>query len=164
MGLIIPEELISSLKYKHLLLDTNIFIDSLLHPADFTDFFNVLKIGDVTLVTIDLVKIEFLKGAQDDDAYSEKEEIFNSITESILPTDDNVVIKAYELIKKYKLHGKSIAMADLFLGANLMRYATTACLLTRNTNDFPSNIFSLEYIINYPLSKGIFTYGVYKIK
>lgn len=164
MGLIIPQELISSLKSKYLLLDTNIFIDAFLHPNDFSDFFNTLKENDITLVTIDLVKIEFLRGSQDDATYKFKEEYLHKITKIILPTDEIVIKNAYELLKKYREFGKTVAMADFYLGANLMRYKGNLYLLTRNTKEFPSSIFNLKHIVNYPLSKGIFTYGIYEIR
>lgn len=163
MGLILPPNFLQSLKYKHLLLDTNVFIDGLLHPNDFSDFFGTLKANEVTLVTIDLVKIEFLRGSQDADTYKKKDEVFSSVIDSILPTDQNIVNNVYQLIKQYKISGKTVAIADLFLGANLMKYSSRLYLLTRDTTDFPANIFSLDFIINYPLPKGIFTYGVYKI-
>ena len=164
MKIIIPPDLLISLKNKHLLLDTNVFIDSLLHPAAFTYFFNELRSADITLVTIDLVKIEFLRGASDDNDHKRKEEFLEDITDLVLPTDINTVKNVYKLVKDYRIQGKTIAMADLYLGANLMRYNTTLYLLTRNTNDFPLRLFDLDYVINYPLDKGIFTYGVYKIK
>lgn len=164
MGIIIPPELISSLKYKHLLLDTNIFIDSIKHPADFADFFNELKDADITLVTIDCVKMEFLRGIADEGEYQKKEDYFNNITKIILPTDAKVIENSYELIKKYKQQGKTIAFTDFYLGANLMRYKTNIYLLSKNTTELPLTIFDLKFIINYPLNKGIFTYGVYRIK
>lgn len=164
MGLIIPQGLISSLKNKHILLDTNIFIDATKHPNDFTDFFNTLKDEDIIVATIDCVKIEFLRGAPNEEKYKEKEAYFNNITKFILPTDLEVIANSYELIKKYKEQGGTVAIADLYLGANLMKYKSNLYLLSKNTTELPVTIFDLEFIINYPLNKGIFTYGVYKIK
>lgn len=164
MGLIIPPDLISSLKYKHLLLDTNVFIDASKHPADFADFFNTLKDSDITVVTIDCVKIEFLRGASGDSEYKEKENYFNDITKIILPTDAAIIRNSYELVKKYKQQGGTIAFTDFYLGANLMKYKSNMYLLSKNTTELPLTIFDLKHIINYPLNKGIFTYGVYRIK
>jgi predicted nucleic acid-binding protein len=164
MGLIIPPDLISSLKNKYLLLDTNIFIDASKHPADFSDFFNVLKSEDLTLVTIDCVKIEFLRGAPNDEKYKEKEEFFDDITKFVLPVDKEVIDNTYKLVKRYKEAGGTIHFTDLFLGATLMRYKSNIYLFSRNINELPASIFDLEFIINYPINKGIFTYGIYKIK
>jgi predicted nucleic acid-binding protein len=164
MGLIIPPDLISSLKHKHLLLDTNVFIDASKHPAEFADFFNTLKDSNITVVTIDCVKMEFLRGAPDENKYKEKESYFNSITTIILPTDPEVVKNSYELIKRYKEQGGTVAFTDFHLGANLMRYKSNIFLLSKNTTELPLTIFDLKFIINYPLNKGIFTYGVYQIK
>lgn len=164
VGLLIPPGLISSLKYRHLLLDTNVFIDASKHPEDFADFFNTLKDSDITVTTIDCVKIEFLRGASDDREYKEKEDYLNSITEMILPTDTEVIKNSYELVKKYRQQGGTIAFTDFYLGANLMKFRSNIYLLSKNTTELPLTIFNLKYIINYPLNKGIFTYGVYTIK
>lgn len=164
MGLVIPQDLFSTLRYKHLLLDTNIFIDALLHPSDFTDFFNKLKNAEITLATIDLVKIEFLRGAADDATYNQKEEVLKKITDIILPTDSSIIQHSYSLIKKYKAAGKTLAMADLYLGASLFKYPSTLFLLTRNVTDYPMRIFNINFIINYPIDRGIFTYGIYTAK
>ena len=164
MGLIIPPGLISSLKYKHLLLDTNVFIDASKHPADFADFFNALGESEITVPTIDCVKIEFLRGASDDREYQEKESYFSNITNIILPTDAEIIKNSYELVKRYRQQGGTIAFTDFYLGANLMKFRSNIYLLSKNTTELPLTIFDLKYIINYPLNKGIFTYGVYTIK
>lgn len=163
MGLIIPLGLTSSLNNRHLLLDTNIFIDASKHPEDFADFFNILKKSNITVATIDCVRIEFLRGASNEDKYKEKESYFDNITKIILPTTPDIVENSYKLVKKYKEQGGTVAFADFYLGANLMKYGSNLYLLSKNTTELPSTIFDLKYIINYPLNKGIFTYGVYKI-
>lgn len=55
MEILYPPNLITFLKNKHLLLDSNIFIDAVNKPTIFTDFFNLLKSSDVALATIDPV-------------------------------------------------------------------------------------------------------------
>lgn len=96
--------------------------------------------------------------------YKQKEDYLSNITKIILPTDSEVIKNAYELIKKYKQQGGTIAFTDFYLGANLMKYKTNIYLLSKNTTELPLTIFHLKFIINYPLNKGIFTYGVYSIK
>ncbi len=153
---------ISVIKNKHLLLDTNVFIDTLLNPLPFADFFNSIKSKEVTLTTIDLVKIEFLKGASDFRKYKEKNELIEKIVDYIIPITPDIYKNAYELIKKYEMNGKALSETDLFLGATLMKFKKNIYLLTKNTTDFPLNIFELHSVVNTIYSKGIHSYGLYQ--
>lgn len=160
---IIPQlNLISVLKNKHLLLDTNVFIDTLLNPHPFLDFLNDLKKQQVTLSTIDMVKMEFLKGAPDEQKYDEKMKLIESIIDNTIPVTPDIHENVYTLIKKYKIDGKSSSIADLYLGAYLMKYRKNLFLLSRNTTDFPQNVFNVTSIINVTYFKGIHSYGIYQ--
>jgi predicted nucleic acid-binding protein len=162
MEIIIPPTLISSLKHKHLLIDTNIFRDASSKPTVFRNFFNKLKAEDVTLATLDVVKYEFLKGSADNTKYKAKETHLNDITDITIPTVQKTFELVYDLIKEYKIDGTALNITDLFLGATLMQYGKNIYLLTRDTTDFLQNIFQLSFILNLPHGKGIHTYGVYQ--
>ena len=160
---IIPQpNLISVIKNKHSLLDTNVFIDTLLNPHPFFDFLNNLKKEEVSLSTIDLVKMEFLKGALDEQKYDEKIKLMESIIDNTISITPDIHENVYTLIKKYKIEGKSSSITDLYLGAYLMKYRKNLFLLTRNTNDFLQNIFGVKSIINVTYPKGIHSYGIYQ--
>lgn len=160
----IPSTFLTFIKGKHLLLDTNLFRDAAVKPNVFNDFFSQLKSLDVTLVTIDLVKYELLKGSSSSEKYIAKEELINGIVDAILPTSTSLYSKVYELIKIYGIEGTAVNITDLFLGAMLMQYKPNIFLITRDTTDFIQRIFELSSVINIPHSKGIFTYGVYQYK
>jgi len=164
MKIVIPQDLFSAIKNKHLLLDTNVFIDTSVHFNDFFNFISKLKGQNITLVTIDLVKIEFLKGAPTIQKYKEKNELIEKIIDYTIPITSDINNNVFESIKKYELYGKALSETDLFLGACLMKYKKDLFLLTRDTTDFPLNIFELVSVVNMIYTKGIHSYGVYKAK
>ena len=81
----IPSKLLTFLKGKHLLLDTNLFRDSAIKPTIFKEFFNKLKSSGVTLTTIDLVKYEILKGSSSPDKYKATEKLVGDIIDVTIP-------------------------------------------------------------------------------
>lgn len=164
MEILYPTELIPFLKQKHLLLDTNVFRDSAVKPTIFDAFFNQLKQHDVTLVTCDVVKYELLKGSATPTKYKEKEQLIEDIIDIVLPIMPTTYQQVYKLIQRYGIDGSALHITDLFLGAMLMQYKPNLFLMTRDTTDFIQNIFTLEYVINVPHKKGIFTYGIYHYK
>lgn len=163
MGIYYPENLFNLLKNKHLLLDTNVFIDSFNfgNPADYTKFLNDLKDNDTTLTTIDGVILEFLKGSKNDAVYKQKKEHLEDIIDVKLPAhkDDNTNIA--ELIKLSGADGGNVAIVDYYLGANLLKYKNNLFLMSRNVKDFPQNIFSLVSTVSVASARTIFTYGIY---
>lgn len=163
MKIITPQGFFQTFKDKHILLDTSVFIDSFLHPAEFGQFFNSLRAQGSTLVSLDAVKIEFLKGAPNAEKYKQKEDFFDEIIDTCLPITSDTLLNLYELVQKYGEGGKSLSITDLFLGAILMQYKSSLFLLTKNTTDFPTNIFNLKSYINISYTKGLHTYGVYNI-
>lgn len=163
MKIITPPDFFQIFKDTHILLDTSVFIDAFLNPVQFGEFFNNLKTQGSTLVSLDVVKTEFLKGAPTVEKYNQKEDFFDQIIETCLPTINEMFINLYKLIQMYKEDGKSLSVTDLFLGATLMQYKGSLFLLTKNTTDFPTNIFNLESYINISYTRGLHTYGVYNI-
>lgn len=154
--------LIPFLKNKQLLLDTNVFRDVASKPTVYTQFFNLLKQYEVTIVTIDLVKYELLKGSIDEKKYKAKENFILSIIDLTIPLNPAIYDNTYTLIQKYGIDGTALNITDLFLGAMLMQYKNNLCLMTRDTTDFMQNIFDVPHVINVPYQKGIFTYGIYQ--
>ena len=161
MKIITPQDFFQTFKDKHILLDTSAFIDAFLNPVQFGDFFNKLKDHKTTLVSLDAVKIEFLKGAPNIEKYNQKEKFFDQIIEICLPTTNETYDNLYKLIQAYKEDGKSLSVTDLFLGATIMQYKESLLLLTKNTTDFPTSIFNLQSYINISYNKGLHVYGIY---
>lgn len=161
MEIIIPPDFFTSINNCHLLLDTNVFIDTLLNPTRFGDFFILLKEHNVTLVTIEPVIFEFLKGAQNIEKTQERETVIDSIIETIIPIPKEAFQNAKKLLLEYKEEGSKISITDLLLGTTLSGYHGKLFLMTKNTTDFPTNIFKLETFINLLHRKSIQSYGVY---
>jgi len=163
MNLIYPPTLIPTIKYKHLLLDTNVFRDAANNISTYTTFFNDLKSNGVTLTTIDLVKFELLKGSTNTAKYQATEKHIDDITnKTTLPINPRNCELAYDLIKLYGIDGSAMHITDLFLGTILMQYGENIYLMTRDTSDFLQRIFNLRFVINATHAKGIFTYGIYQ--
>ncbi|HET7099281.1 MAG TPA: hypothetical protein VFI61_03555 [Patescibacteria group bacterium] len=160
----IPSTFLTSIKDKYLLLDTNLFRDAAVRPSVFNEFFNRLKSSGVSLITIDLVKYELLKGSSDLEKYKAKEKLINDVVDSIIPMIPQIYSNVHGLIKEYGIEGTAVNITDLFLGAMLMQYKPNIFLITRDTTDFIQRIFDLSSIINVPHAKGIFTYGIYQYK
>lgn len=152
MEIIYPTTLIPFLKNKHLLLDTNVFRDVASKPVAFDNFFNILKKKEVTLVTIDVVKYELLKGSANTAKYKEKEKLISDIIDAELPIMPQTYKFVYDLIRRYGIDGTALNMTDLFLGAMLMQYGKDLCLMTRDTTDFMQNIFDLPSVVNFPVN------------
>ncbi len=162
MKIIYLPDLIPFLRHKHLLLDTNVFRDAATKPTLYHNFFNTLKENDVTLVTIDFVKYELLKGSSDRTKYEAKEKLIDDIVDAILPINPQIYPSVFELIEMYGIDGTSLSLTDLTIGAFLMQYPSNLCFMTRDTTDFKQTIFNLPYVLNVTNSKGIFTYGIYQ--
>ncbi len=163
MKIALPEDFLSTTKNKFLLLDTCVFIDAFSHPSEFANFFNKLKENNTTLVTIDIVLFEFLKGSPTESKFNEKKKYLEDIVEAFLPIRDYQT-QVEKLIKDYKIESKDLSITDLYLGATLIKYKEKICLLTKDLSDFPAYIFERITFLNLLHSKTIHPYGVYCYK
>ncbi|KKR87340.1 hypothetical protein A2875_02835 [Candidatus Gottesmanbacteria bacterium RIFCSPHIGHO2_01_FULL_46_14] len=162
MEIVYPTQFISSLRGKHLLLDTNVFRDAVSRSTDFSRFFNNLKQNDITLVTVDFVRLELLKGSVNETKYKEKEKLIAEIVDATIPMTPNMIELMYSLIQIYGIDGTALTITDVLLGAMLMQYGDNIALLMRDTTDFIQRVFKLLFVVNAPFGKGIWTYGVYQ--
>lgn len=161
MRIVLPEDFFLTLKNHHLLLDTSVFIDTSLNTSEFEQFFNLLRQNGITIVTIDAVVAEFLKGAPDKQKLNAKLALVDEIAETHLPVTKDIFDNIYMLIDLYKEEGKGVSTTDLLLGGMLVQYQPNLFLLTKNTTDFPTNIFNLATHLNLLHRKAIQSYGVY---
>lgn len=160
MELILPHDFYSITKDKFLLLDTSVFIDTLLSPVRFEELFSKLKANGCTLVTLDAVQIEFIKGALDEVSFKKKELVINGIVDSIIPISKDIWDESLNLLKSYKEDGKAASVADLLLAGTIAKFSRTIFLITKNLNDFPTNIFTLETHFSLVHRKGLHSYGI----
>lgn len=161
MKIVLPENFFLTLKNHHLLLDTSVFIDASINFSEFEQFFNQLRSHNITIITIDAVVIEFLKGASDQRKLDTKFDLVNEIIETRLPISNEIFDNIHNLLDLYKEEGKGVSMVDLLLGGMLVQYKPNLFLLTKNTTDFPTNIFNLTTHLNLLHRKSIQSYGVY---
>lgn len=158
----------SYLENKNILVDTNFLIDSYSQKEEFAKFISDLKRLKVALVTIKLVKYEFVR-AKTKDVIEQKEDYFRNLIDAILP--DRLDIIKYnsgpdsviELMKKYNNSLEGVSIVDLMLGVTLKRYFGLY-LLTRDHQDFPTNIFTREEVFHIESTRNIRTYGLYSYK
>lgn len=161
MKVVLPEDFLSILKNHHLLLDTSVFIDTSINNPEFEQFFNQLRRNNITIVTIDAAVAEFLKGAPDKQKSDAKLALVDEIVETYLPVTKDIFDNIYMLIDLYREEGKGVSIVDLLLGGMLVQYQPNLFLLTKNTTDFPTNIFNLVTHLNLLHRKTIQSYGVY---
>jgi predicted nucleic acid-binding protein len=160
MQIVTPPDFSIKIKNRILLLDTSVFIDASINPSKFEEFFEVLRQNGCQLVSADLVTAEFVKGKVSLVEINKKEKIVKDIIESYFPITEETTQNFLKLLKLYKEDGNSISITDLTLGSILMQNSDIF-LITKNTNDFPTNIFGLETFFNLFHRKAIQSYGVY---
>lgn len=150
MKIELHENFQSTIKDKHLLLDTNIFIFAFQNPSEFGSFFNLLKTPEynVTITTTKQVLYEFLKGSTTEIKFKEKRDFIENIIEIYLPQTPDLDSNIELLIKKYKIEGKDLSITDLTLGSLLIKYRANICLLSADQGDFPTNIYKIESFIS----------------
>ena len=155
-------DLIAFLKNKNLLLDTNVFRDFSSGPKQFAHFINNLKDQEVTIATIDAVKIELLTGSADERKYKDKEVIINSLIDVTIPISQETQKTIFQVISLYGIEGAGVSITDITLGALLKQYGDSVCLMSRDIKAFSYKIFKLLTVVNAVHGKGIFTYGIYQ--
>lgn len=161
MKIFIPRDFLLAIRGKHLLLDTNFFIDSSNHKSSFKSLVKTFLENDATLVSIEPVRAEFLKGSPSEDKYKIKAEYFEEIVSNFLPVTKDIFDNVRELTKMYKEEGKGVSIVDLLLGATLIKYQKNLCLITKDIKDFPTNIFRRLTHFNLLDRRSIQSYGVY---
>lgn len=161
MKIFIPRDFLLAIKGKHLLLDTNFFIDASNHKKQFERLVKAFLENDATLVSIEPVQTEFLKGSPSENKYKIKVEYFEEIISNFIPITKDIFDNVRELTKMYKEEGKGVSIVDLLLGATLIKYQKNLCLITKDIKDFPTNIFRRLTHFNLLDRRSIQSYGVY---
>ena len=161
MQIITPQDFTLVIKNHNLLLDTNIFIDALINPTQITRFLNELKKNGCVLFTTELVTAEFIRGDVNLEKINKKEKIIADAIESYLSITKDTSENVIKLLKLYKEDSKSLSITDLILGSFLMQYPGELFLISKNTADFPTNIFRLETFFTLVHRKALQNYGIY---
>ena len=156
-----PPDFLSILKNKHLLLDTNVFIEAFAAPSEFGKFFNKLKDSDVTVVTLRLVEVEFLRGAASRSKQNEKKKFMDDIVDTYLPMPLDFVDDVLLVMERLGNDSKASSVTDLVLGSSLAKYKNGLFLMTKDLSDFPTNVFERISYMNLLKPKAIHTFGIY---
>ena len=151
MKIIYSQNFFTNLKSKHLLLDTSFFIDAANFSDEFLDFTTQCNIHDITLVTIDPVKAEFLKGSETNVKYESKLKFITDTIHSILPIPTTILSEYLpRLVKGYGELGKGTSIVDFILCSMLQYYQSGLYLLTKNPKDYPNTVTNLHsYFLLY---------------
>ena len=123
--------------------------------------FKGLKENDIIIVSIDLVKVEFIRGSREIKVFQEKRAYVDDIIDAYLPITNDIFKNMQKLVELFKEEGNTVSVVDLMLGGLLMKYPGNLMLLTRNINDFPTNIFTIRTFFNLFKRKSIQSYGIY---
>lgn len=166
-SLVIPDSFFPKIRLKHLLLDTSFFIDASFHQEAFFDFYNECRKNEVTLVTISPVALEFTKGSKSKEVISNSLLLMEKFVDAYLPVHPSVFEKYSPfLVEEYQKKGAGVSITDLLLGGMVYHHKKDLCLLTKNSKDFPLNVFDLEtyFLLKNKISSTIQIYGVYCCK
>lgn len=164
--MLFKENKVSSMDYLSLpsnaviLIDTNFLIDSFSDQISYLDFFKKIKEQNRTIVSIDLVKCEFIR-SQNKQIVENKVDYFNQFVETILPFDQKISQILQSIIEEYAEDGIGVSVVDFYLACFIKRYQKLY-LLTRNHKDFPTRIFQRSCIFSIGLRKDIKTYALYQ--
>lgn len=146
---------------KTILLDTNFFIDALLHLEEFESLILQLKTNGTRLITIEPVIIEFLKGLPNKEKFDERIQLISKTADEIFPVSADTLRYSTYLVEQYGEDGKGMSVVDIILGGIILEYRNNLLLLTKNTTDFPTNIFAFKSYFHLVLKRAIQVYALY---
>ena len=133
-------------KNSWIVLDTNFLIDFYSKEDRFAIYFDKLRSKNNTIVTIDLVKTEFIR-TKNKDVLEKKVNFFNKVVEDLLPLDQETLKLIQPTMEKYGNDMDGMEIVDIYLACVIQRYSTVY-LLTKNHSDFPCRLFDRTYIFN----------------
>lgn len=161
--ILLPDTFFKDLEYKHLLLDTCFFIDSLDHFDAVYSFCKNCREHNITLASIEPVAIEFTKGQSSLERIKERLELMELLIDCYLPLTKEVISKLQVLVQSYGKMGNKASMTDLLIGATAVNYCNGLYIATKNITDFPHDTFNLEqhFLLKNKVTRTVQMYGVY---
>lgn len=160
--------MLSFLKNKWLLVDTNFLINFAENSDSFRGFIDTLQSLNVYLVIDRSIEFEFLRSA------NRRLELEKRILllEKLLGTDriflryqDELFEDAKTLANLYsKINGqynKQISFQDCLIAAHLRKYKNNLYLATLDLQDFPLEVFDRVQVICIDVGKSVLTIGFY---
>ncbi|MEK7163729.1 MAG: PIN domain-containing protein [Patescibacteria group bacterium] len=145
-----------------IVLDTNFLIDFYSKQDQYAPIFEKLRKRNNTIVTIDLVRTEFIR-SKSKEVVEAKVDFLGKMVETILPLDNETLRLVQPTIEIYASDMDKVELTDIYLACVIQRHSKVY-LLTRNHSDFPCRLFSRSNIFNVGLEKDIKTYALYQYK
>lgn len=155
-------EIQNLLSNKFLFLDTTFFFDAYPNPTLFVNLLRILKASQTEVVTIPLVRLEFLKGSDLIRDFELKNKFINEIVDAVIPVDPQVIKDLEQVSIVYRKDSSHLSVTDAMLAAFLKRY-NPSFLLTRNHKDFPTSLFDRKILIPIEYEKEVQVHGVYQL-
>lgn len=156
-------------KQKHVLLDTNIIINSSIAPEEYGNFFAYLKEYNYTPLTNEFIRIEYLSESESYSSYKEKLEYFAAIMGGHmkevleLPVDRQTIQSAEYIGLLYtNKRKKGIGHIDKIIAAQLKKYGSNLWLATENHKDFPQLLFNRDGVHCVEIGDEVKTIGLYQ--
>jgi rRNA-processing protein FCF1 len=157
------------IKNKHILLDTNILINSAKYQTEFEVFFDELKQNNISPTIDNAIKLEFLRSANTQRNLSIKINYLNLLLGNDekrldLPITEDTLIDARRISNLYyflNLKKQKISFVDSIISAQLKKYSSNLFFATINNQDFPLQIFDRLFVTNVDANSELFTIGIY---
>lgn len=164
----LPDSLTKVISGKFLLLDTSFFIDAIHHKQAFDGFAQLCKQNNSTLVTIQPVLIEFLRGTPSKMAMSRRVSlVYEYIGELTIPVPPRIFQDfVIALVEKYGKAGAKVSLTDYLLAAITQQHRHDLLLVTKNSLDFPAHLFNLEsyFVLQNSVSHTVQTYCIFSFR
>ncbi len=154
------------------LLDTNVLIDTVKYPAEFSTLHNELARLKVISVTESTIRFEFLRGLRN---VADGEALLSELCGAhhlVLNPDKDTFDKALKISQIYvRNDNKQVKIADIMIAAQIAKYAKVAgdvtelLLATQNHKDFPPVLFDRVDEVLITLQDGsVKIIGFYRFK
>lgn len=162
--------MLEAIKNKYLLLDTCLLIATVRDEDSFSDFFEQIKLNNISLAMDSTIEFEFLRSSNTMEAlqvkagwlskfFGAKVDRFNLPVTIVQYEDARKIANLYSFSDSK--NSSKISAADCLIAAQLKKYEGNLFLATLNNCDFPLSIFNRREIITIDSEKQIFNVGIY---
>lgn len=155
------DSFLSALRQKHILIDANFLIDASNHKGSFSFIIDSLKKNGCTLVAIDGVYHEFIRGRRSLENFIETIEYYKKIIDGEIPSDRSIKENANTLTKVLLKRSSQISYVDILLLATLMKYQSSMYLLSKDKSDIPIFLFPVKVTIPIDSGETNYFYSIY---
>lgn len=136
-------------------------IDANRNKNIFSNLIESLKNNNCTLVTINGVYHEFIKGRKSLEDYKLMFDYYRKIIDYELPFDLSIKENANTLIKVLLKRSSQISYTDILLLATLMKYNQNMYLLSKDKSDIPLFLFPVRATIPFDTGETNCFYSIY---